>query len=168
MSWPHYIDDFSHPIIGNGKLQGFGTKKYEFKIFKIYWSYREWIREEIKRKDFEESFTGQFIKSGFEVYKSFFDQSKCLYGFVKDKSFSPTLNWFGVSLYSPDRIFLKKEKKITMSLQGMIIPYNERYDDLFKTKSCRYIKIQDGETILYEDWTGNLPDQELINNFLNK
>lgn len=154
MSYLYYINDFTRPL-----QDSFWSKKYWFKNFNVYMAHRNYERAKIAKMDFEQSFTGQFLVNGFTVYAPEF-------GWHLDRSFNPTLNWFGVSIYSPDRLFLKGDKSMIMSLQGHIVPYNDKYATLFEDKAIRYIKISNGDKIIYEDWTGNLPDKELIKEFL--
>lgn len=153
MTWSYYINNN-----GNGR-------NYQFKNVKIYLAYRDWVGENIYYNDFNKSFTGQFLSSGFDVYKMGITNIPSI-GIEKYSNFNPINNWFGVSKYTPDVMFVKDDKTITMSLNGLATPYNEKYKELFETCSIKYIKVKQGDKILYEDWTGNLPSKELINSIL--
>ena len=146
---------------------------YLFNTFKVYFANERRNVELLHKRDFEESFTGQFLKAGFETYGVVFvngDNDLKLnpkrFKLYK-KSISPTTNWFGTSLYEPDTIFVKDEIQMVMSLGGVEAPYNEKYKQLFDQKSIKYIRIQKKNKTLYEDWTGNLPPKELINELFN-
>lgn len=161
MSYLHYISDFSKPL-----QDCFWGKFYSFKNYKVYKSYRQMESELIRKIDFEKSFTGQFIKNEFIVFRLVFDNSKPSFVWIRDSKFNPTLNWFGVSIYSPDRLFIRGEKAMIMSLQGASCVYNENYEELFKSKSVKYISLYDSNELIYQDWSGNLPDKNLIEYFL--
>ncbi len=48
--WSYYIDDFTNPLIHNGEVIGFRSKRYWFKNFKVYWAYNWLIAEEMDIK----------------------------------------------------------------------------------------------------------------------
>lgn len=77
-------------------------------------------------------------------------------------------NWFGVSVYEPDFLFIRNDKQIIMSLQGasMPIPTTENELSLFYARACKYIGFFQGEKTVYESWSGDLPTQEFIENFI--
>ena len=142
-----------------------GNRYHFFKSFKVYSAYKSMEAEEIKYKDFNESFTGQFLKSGFETFGIAFNESKPEFN-VYNKKINPSVNWFGTSIQSPDTIFKKDDVELLMSLQGWLAPYNEKYDTLFTECSVKYICVKKSGQKLYEDWTGNLPSKELINTLI--
>lgn len=150
MSWRYWIS---------------GKGYYDFNNYKIYKSYKEHTFEELKRFDFEQSFTGQFLKEGFETFSVSFDSSKPQFNIHK-KEINPTINWFGTSVYEPDTYFVKNDKVLLMSLQGITTPYNPKYDELFNSSSIKYIKMYTKDNVIYEDWTGNLPSKEIVKEFL--
>ena len=83
-------------------------------------------------------------------------------GFKSRKEYSPKDNWFGVSVYHPDLVLEKDNKKIILSLQGTLSKWNDAYKELFDTGSVKYICLKENDKIIYENWTGIFPD----NNFL--
>lgn len=109
--------------------------------------------------------TSELISSGFEVFYVRTENRK----FLK-KDFNPKNNWFGLSLYEPEGYFVRGDKSVLMSLQGVSIPVNkdiyDKYNDLFNKRSIRYICLKDKGQVLYEDYTGNLPPKELVNEFI--
>lgn len=152
MAYPYYIDS---------------NKRYWFKSFKVYWAFRAYESEQTHKRDMEKSFTGQFLYAGFDSFSLGLDKEKMRFCMVKDQ-IQPKLNWFGVSTYSPCWVLMKGNKSLTMSLQGVLAPYNDKYSDLFNSRSVKYIKLQDGDNVIYEDWTGQLPSKEIVNHFINE
>lgn len=71
-------------------------------------------------------------------------------------------NWFGVSVYHPDRTIELGDTTITMSLQGMAVPYNDEYRALFDAIAVKYIRIEKGGAVLWETWTGEIPPDDVI------
>lgn len=71
-------------------------------------------------------------------------------------------NWFGVSVYSPDWLVLIGDTSVRMSLNGMTCPYNEKYDALFQNCSAKYIRIQRGHEVIWETWSGEIPDESVL------
>lgn len=155
--YPYWVNKEGRPM--TGKYHWFGS-------FKVYLAYRQLIAEELSKFDFEQSFTGQFLKAGFETYGIGLSPSRGKM-FLYKKQISPTINWFGTSVYEPDTYFVKGDRRLLMSLNGVETPHNERYIDLLKTCSCKYIKMEIGDKTIYEDWTGNLPSKEIVKEFLN-
>lgn len=156
MSWRHYA---------NGKY-------HEFRSWKVYSSYRERIREDLYFNDYNNSFTGQFLSSGFETFglvlmaKQMGDELTNIKGFKWfKKDLDPTDNWHGTSTYKPDTMFTRGDRTLIMSLQGHATPYNNEYKELFKTCSIKYICMKIGGQKIYEDWTGNLPNKEIVDKF---
>ena len=141
MSWRHWVNNKGY---------------YEFKTFKVYWAYKEMVAEELHEYDFNESFTGQFLKGGFKG----------------NRDFNPTENWFGVSVYNPDLILTRGTKEVWLSLQGLLVPGGQEIYDMYKTlfdnMAIKYILFKDGNKKIYEDFTGNLPNKELVNKFVNE
>lgn len=157
----------TYSLIYNSPLERF-TKTHTFKSFKVYLAAQEWVYEQVRIYDFEQSFTGQFLKAGFESYLAGFIQTPphtlCSIG-----NLNPRANWHGVSVYEPDWILKKGDLEIVMSLQGMISPrgYDKKIMDGFKNGTIKYIGLFNGETIIYQDWFGNLPSKEIVKVFLN-
>lgn len=166
LTYGHWIDSWDSPT-GNG---GYHT----FRSWKIYKAYREYGREYMDHFDFNMSFTGQFLKAGFETYGYYMSAIRTedgLYNNIKNsvwakKNITPTLNWHGTSVYAPDTLFIKGNKSMLMSIQGCSVPYNKDYDELFRNRAVKYIVLYDGDDKIYEDWTGNLPPKELVSKFI--
>jgi hypothetical protein len=74
--------------------------------------------------------------------------------------------WNGVSRYHPDFVLINENKEATFSLQGVLTPLNDFYKELFDTMSVKYICLKIGDEIIYETWSGEIPDKEIINKFL--
>lgn len=140
---------------------------YNFKSFKVYWAYRQLMREELYELDNALSFSGQFLKEGFKTYGIGFRNNKNPNFEFAEKQIRSNENWFGTSLYEPDTIFLKDDKELVMSLQGISTPYNSKYKELFDSCSIKYIRLKHKDKVIYENWTGNLPDKETVKQFLN-
>jgi hypothetical protein len=86
---------------------------------------------------------------------------------------SPYSNWFGVSIYSPDAILLrnKDNKKIHLSFNGATYPLNkiqqnESLMKLARNRSIKYLAFIENGEAKYETFTGELPDNEFIENFI--
>ena len=81
-------------------------------------------------------------------------------------------NWYGLSVYAPDAWFMKDgfDAEVLISLQGRLTPYPKSEEDriLMKNMACRYICIMIGAEVIYETFSGKLPPDELIENFINK
>lgn len=111
-----------------------------------------------------------------DLYEPTYDEANMTHRFIKrgfnpSRGFNPYENWFGVSVYEPNLIFTRGKKAVLMSLQGMSMPLptseNTGTWELIKSRSCKYIGFKDGKNILYEDWSGNLPSQDFIENFIS-
>lgn len=86
--------------------------------------------------------------------------------------FNPYDNWFGVSKYYPEAVLLKGNKKIVLSMQGFLMP-NTVYDNpelkpILDDMSCRYLGFSIAGEIVYETFTGELPDMDFIENFITQ
>ena len=101
--------------------------------------------------------------------------AKSIYrGFTSDiKDFNPYQNWFGVSvpitlgLY-PDAVLKKGNKTIHLSLQGISMPSAPlELKKISKAVACKYVALWDGNNLVHESWTGLLPSNELLENFIN-
>lgn len=104
------------------------------------------------------------INNGFKAFGLKFNGEKFI---PYKKEIRSNENWFGTSLYEPDTIFLKDDKELVMSLQGISTPYNSKYKELFDSCSIKYIRLKHKDKVIYENWTGNLPDKETVKQFLN-
>ncbi len=108
----------------------------------------------------EANFTHKLIYKGFKVKNS-------------AKVFKPYDNWFGVSKYVPECVFIRGNKKIILSLQGAAITFSidvsclsEEIQELFKACAVKYIAFYDKINLQYETFSGELPDMEFIEAFI--
>lgn len=131
--------------INNG-INGF---YHEFKNRKVYWAYRDYITESLKQSNFVQ----KAISNGFTPLP---------------KDFRADSNWFGVSKQHPDAIISRGEKKIILSLQGMLTPESsdEKVQNLISELGVKYICFKSNDVILYESFFGEMPDNEFINRFI--
>jgi len=86
------------------------------------------------------------------------------------KDLNPNNNWFGVSLYYPNVGLRKGNKMIVLSLQGSWTPFSKEiineYEVLIKNRSIKYIGFYIDKKPIYQSYTGELPDENFINNFI--
>jgi len=88
-------------------------------------------------------------------------------------NFNPKNNWFGVSLYHPDVCFERESKTAIFSLNGCLMNTDitkEKYEELkpiFDEMKAKYICLRSGKEIIYETYTGVLPSEKILNDFLN-
>lgn len=77
-------------------------------------------------------------------------------------------NWFGNSVYEPDFLYVRNDKQILLSLQGMSmpIPNSENGLALLQANACKYIGFFSGGKTDYQSWSGELPTQEFIEKFI--
>ena len=89
--------------------------------------------------------------------------------------FSYDDGWFGCNILaspekSPDRILVRGNKEIVLSLQGLAMRWPDKMDDgiekLMKQCACRYLAFIKNKKILYETWSGTLPDRAFIDKFI--
>lgn len=123
--------------INNG-VNGF---YYNFKSFKVYWAYREFITESLT----ESNFIQKAISNGF---------------IPDEKDFTPNSNWFGVSKQHPDVILNKDNRTIVLSLNGCLTPYS------INENGKKYICFKENNKIIYESFFGELPSVEFIESFI--
>lgn len=86
--------------------------------------------------------------------------------------FNPYDNWFGVSKNMPECILLKGDKKITLSMQSLLMPkegfYKEELKPIFDSMSVRYLCFSDNGNVVYETYTGILPEMDFIEQFITE
>ena len=79
-------------------------------------------------------------------------------------------DWFGVCRDYPDAWFRKDgfDGELQLSLQGMQTGVPEKDDDkiLIKNMACRYICIKIGKQNIYETFSGKLPPQNIVDDFI--
>lgn len=76
-------------------------------------------------------------------------------------------HWFGLCIDHPDSYFRKDNKIVYLSLQGISMPTPPKeYDELLKSRSCRYICFKNGKEIIYETFSGEVPDEKTVDYFL--
>jgi hypothetical protein len=88
------------------------------------------------------------------------------------KKFNPYDNWFGVSKNMPECILLRGDKKITLSMQSFLMPkegfYKEELKPIFDSMSALYLCFKDNGEVVYETYTGILPEMEFIEQFITE
>lgn len=96
------------------------------------------------------------------------------------EGFKPFDNWFGVSVYKPDVKLVKENgRSITLSLQGIYTRFKfdsvkeqqehyKKYKELYENMSIKYICFKENKQIVYEDFTGKLPEMHFIEKFINE
>ena len=134
-------------------------KYYLFKNFRVYLAYREYVNEYLHDIDYNSSFIGKFFKSGFPNENLCCSSKKPIY---------PKNNWFGVSVYNPDLVIKKGTKILIMSLQRFLTPLEGfiKHKELSKNMGLRYVCMREAENVVYETYTGEIPSDEILNNFL--
>jgi hypothetical protein len=78
-------------------------------------------------------------------------------------------DWFGVCIDHPDSWFCKDgfNGELQLSLQGVQTPKpNEEDKVLMENRACRYICIRIGDDIIYETFSGEIPPENIINQFI--
>ena len=79
-------------------------------------------------------------------------------------------HWFGVCIDHPDAWFRKEgfDGELQLSLQGIQLGYSEEKGDniLISGGACRYICIKIGSTKIYETFSGELPPENIVNDFI--
>jgi len=80
-------------------------------------------------------------------------------------------HWFGLSKDNPDAWFCKAgfDGVLQISLQGFQIPQPTKEEDniLMQNMSCRYICLMIGKEKIYESFSGKLPPDNIMNDFIN-
>lgn len=84
---------------------------------------------------------------------------------------NPYDGWFGCNVLftkdkSPDVELFRDKKVITLSLQGLYTKPTHLYREIWNKVGIRYICFTDKDEILHESWTGELPTQEFIEEFI--
>lgn len=88
-------------------------------------------------------------------------------------NFNYSGNWYGCSMDRPDIVFVRGNKCVYLSLQGIIsgLRYGElvEVDDsisaLFKCGSVRYVGFNDGDVWCYDNFSGVFPDIKFLERF---
>lgn len=128
-----------------------GKGYYNFKTFKVYWAYREYLTEQMEVTNF----IGKAISMGFKP---------------TNKDFNSQSNWFGVSKQHPDALLCRQEdsKIIRLSLNGIGMPFpsTDKAMELANEGGCKYLCFTENDEELYSNFFGEIPDEEFITNFL--
>ena len=86
--------------------------------------------------------------------------------------FNPYDNWFGVSKNMPECILLRGDKKITLSMQSFLMPkdgfHKEELKPIFDSLSVRYLCFSNNGEVVYETYTGILPEMKFIEQFITE
>lgn len=79
-------------------------------------------------------------------------------------------HWFGVSVDHPDSWFTKEgfDGELQLSLQGSQTGSPKKEEDkiLMKNMACRYICIKIGKEKIYETFSGKLPPENIVDDFI--
>jgi hypothetical protein len=155
--------------------------------------YVEFEKDEVKAKDLLSNYKryGREIKSRIEdrvrvhqrqnpdLYINTYEEAnwvhKAIYKGFKVKananSFNPYDNWFGASKNMPEYIMLRGGKKITLSMQSHLMPkeafLNEELHPIFDSLSALYLSFAENGNIVYETYTGVLPEMDFIEKFIS-
>lgn len=92
--------------------------------------------------------------------------------FIPDwwKNYPSDKHWFGVSVDHPDAWFKKSgfDGELQLSLQGTQTGHPTKEEDIILLRNCasRYIAIKIGKQKIYETFSGKLPSDEIINQFI--
>jgi len=86
------------------------------------------------------------------------------------EEYNPSTGWLGIDMDHPDAWFTKEgeDKELILSLQGLLTGMPDRDEDwlLMKNRAVRYICLKvDGKKI-YETFSGKIPPDEIITEFL--
>lgn len=137
-------------------------KRDEFSVLQSEYFIHKWNNPSVYEKTYEEAnFTHKALMRGFKA------------NILKEK-FYPYTNWFGVSAgaytgMSPDEVLSKGNKRIFLSIQGMLTP-NEAsvlYPELSKQMALKYICFMEGDNEVYKTYTGEVPSEKIIEDFIN-
>lgn len=110
-----------------------------------------------------------------KMYRSNFVAEAIANGFKPNQEkFNPHDNWFGVSVYHPDLKLIKGNKMIQLSLHGigMNLPTDDdmyekvMFSEVAKKSGLKYIGFFYKNKPVYEDWFGNIPNEQFINKFI--
>ncbi len=79
-------------------------------------------------------------------------------------------HWLGVSVYHPDASFTKEgfDGELQISLQGMLCGFSEKEEVkiLMEKMACRYICIKINNKNIYETFSGILPPENIVDDFI--
>lgn len=94
------------------------------------------------------------------------------------RTFYPSNNWFGIGIMEhPDAEFVRDNKNCVLSLQGVLVAeemnlmtQQERADNLalIKSRACKYVRLKVDGKIIYKSYSGVLPPEELLSEFLKE
>ncbi len=76
--------------------------------------------------------------------------------------------WLGLSVYHPDAWFVKENKELLLSLQGVQTEHPTTEEDiiLMQNRAVRYICLKKDGKKIYESFSGKSPSDEIIEDFL--
>lgn len=76
----------------------------------------------------------------------------------------------GASVYQPDIFFDKGDKTVHISVQGIVMPLpkpmTDEFMQLLKQRGARYIGFSINKEKVYQNWRGELPDEDFIKDFI--
>ena len=95
-------------------------------------------------------------------------------------------NWFfNVSVHHPDDVLTKGKHELVISLNGLGMPMPIKivtetdeegntfcktvnmYEELLELASCKYIALIYDKEVIYETWTGELPTNKVVDEWLS-
>ncbi len=139
------------------------------------WEIRRGLEEKVRqhKKEFPKYYIPTYEEANFT--------HKALYkGFTADvPAFNPYENWFGVSVsivqgMYPDAILSRNNKQIILSKYGICtrtpLETEEKYSEfkkLSKSGSIKYLCFKNNDQIEYETFSGELPSNEFIEQFIS-
>lgn len=109
----------------------------------------------------EANFAHRALANGFEPFPEYF---------------CPYHNWFGVSAcayegYTPDAVLKRGNKKIIISLQGIMMPIPkeqiEGWDEVANQCALKYLGFFIDDQAIYQTWFGQLPEIDFIEKFIS-
>jgi hypothetical protein len=88
------------------------------------------------------------------------------------KGYNPLINWYGLDNYKPDVFLKKNDNNIVISLNGNYTPIPKKnigkiFENYILCK-CRYIKITISNKVIFETWSGRIPNRNILNKITNQ
>lgn len=79
-------------------------------------------------------------------------------------------HWFGICIDHPDAWFTKEgfDGELQLSLQGLQMNYPKKEENkiFMKNRACRYICIKIGKEKIYETFSGKVPPENIVDDFI--
>lgn len=85
------------------------------------------------------------------------------------KEYNTSTGWFGLTMDHPDAWFRKEDNELQLSLQGVQTPGNwSGHEVLMQNRAVRYICLKFGEQKIYESFSGEVPPDEIVSQFIGE